>query len=114
ISVVLLRGIALRPEEIALGAVDESGGVEREGFPLRLQLAAFDPFALEWIGRGIFEDVDADVPDLLGGAGGEVDVPLAVDEMDFRRPDVRAHRAGGVLPPDDLRFGDSETSDRLG
>ena len=102
----------LRPEQVALAAVLEGGGVEREGFPARLQLAALDPLALEGIGGGILEDVDADVPDLLGLAGGEVDEPFAIDVIDLGRPDVRAHDAGGVLAPDDFFLGGDEPLDR--
>src|SRR5690606_25926861 len=64
-------------------------------------------------GRG-FQDIHADVPDALGLTGGEIDIPFAVDEMNLGRPDVGAHRAVGMLAPDDLGFGGGEFAERAG
>src|SRR5688572_1257871 len=94
----------LRPAKIPNPAVNERGGIEGEGFPAGIKLAAFDPGSFERIGGCVFQNVDADIPNFLGLARGEVDIPLAIDVMNFRGPDVSAHWTGRVFTPDGFGF----------
>ena len=72
----------------------ERGGVQREAVPLGDHLAAQHPAGrVARVGERRLEDVHADPEDVVGVAGGEVDVPAAVDAVQFRRPDVAAHLA---------------------
>ncbi len=101
-------GIFFGPEEIVGAVVLEQGGVESELFgvvPVGFDLAFFDPVAFEGIGGVVFEDVDFDVPDIFGIAGGEVHEPFVVDEVNFGGPDVGAHFAGVVFFPDGFDVG---------
>jgi hypothetical protein len=95
-------GVFLGPDEVAHAAVFEGGGVERERFPPGFDLAFFSPGTFEGVGGGVFEDAHADIPDGLGAAGGEVDVPVVVDVMEFGGPDMVAHGTAVVFMPDDL------------
>ncbi len=92
----------------------EGGGVEAEGIPAELDGTALDPVVGQGIGAGAFEDVGADGPLVLGGAGGEIDIPLAVDEVDFRSPDVGSHGTAVVFAPDDLGLGGGEAPEGAG
>ncbi|EEF26359.1 conserved hypothetical protein [Ricinus communis] len=107
-------GRRLRPHEIALAAVLERGGVQRERLPPGLDLAALDPLAGERIGGRVLQHVQTDFPRMLGAAGREIDIPLAVDAVHFRRPDVRAHHAGGVLAPHGLCGRGAQVVERTG
>jgi hypothetical protein len=78
----------------------ECGGIERERLELGLDLALLDPRALQWIGAAVLQHIEANGPNVVAPSRSEVDVPLAVDSVDLRRPDVRGHLTGIVLFPD--------------
>lgn len=94
------RRVVLRPAQVAGAADGEGRRVQREGVERQGDAALLGPGAGDRVGGAGLQDVRADLPDVVGGAYREVDVPLAVDEVDLRRPDVGAHLTAGVLGPD--------------
>src|SRR5699024_7772628 len=95
----------LGPHQVLLAMVDDAGGVQREGLPAGVDLAAFDPLALEGIRGGVLQHEHAVVEGVVsaghidGGLlvrrGRVVDVPGIVDAVDLRGPDQV--RLGAVL-----------------
>ena len=90
--------------------MNKGGGIQREGVKRGFDLPFFHPRTGERIAICAFNGKHAmlEHPELierLGMRGGKIDVPTAVDMMQFRCPDQLAHRAGVGLAPDNHLFG---------
>ena len=85
--------------------MNKGGGVQREGVELRFYLTFFRPRTGERIAVGTLQRKHPVLEhpkfvERLGVRRGKVDVPLAVNVVQFRRPDQLAHRAGLGFAPD--------------
>ena len=103
IGIAFDRRVLLSPHEV-LHAVDHLGsGVEREGVDRSDDLALLHPVVGSGVVIGVLQHEHA----MRRQSGGleircgacEVDIPSAVDAVQFRSPDVDARRAGFMLAP---------------
>ncbi|MNR25273.1 hypothetical protein D3C85_1424120 [compost metagenome] len=98
-------GCFLRPQIPTFALMHEGGGIERKRIKRRDDLSFFDPLPTQRIAVCAFQREHPvlehiQLVESLGMGGGKVDVPLAVNVMQFRRPDQLTHRAGIRFTPD--------------
>ena len=93
-------GVALGPQQVARALVLEGGGIQGEGVGMRVHADRRSPHGAGRIGVVGGNHIDPHPEDVAAVAGGEVDVPLAVEVVQFGSPDVAAHGAGGGPCPD--------------
>ena len=94
--------LALRPAEIGDAAMLEDRRIEVEAVERRLELAEHLPVAGHRIEAVAHDRIGADAEHVLAaaaGAGCEIHDPLALEEVQFGRPEEAGHRAGGFVAP---------------
>src|SRR5690606_30914245 len=97
-------GLMLRPDKVAAVAVLKGSGVERESIPAGLNFAFLHPVAFKAIIRFILKNILAPLPNIFRASRCKIDVPLALDTMNFGRTNVPAHWDELIAFPDRARL----------
>ena len=92
------------PGEVEMAMIREDSGIDGPFICGIGDLAAHDPCAFERIGGTVFDNVDA-VRLIASRVRSEIDVPVAVQVVKFRSPDLVRVRTGGRRRSNDLGFG---------
>ena len=101
------------PDEVKLFAHAEHGAVDRPAVGLRVEDPRLEPeLPLERVVRRVLKRVHA-VVGVLPVVGGDVDVPLALQEVDLRRPQLLAVRLPRRRLPDHPTLRAAEPRNRL-
>ncbi len=91
----------LRPAQIAHATMNEGRRIQGEGIPRCFKLSGQRPFPGQRVYVHTAQDIGADVELVIAIAGGEIDMPLTIEMMQFGRPYIAGHFSAFRTAPDD-------------